>query len=319
MDLIDHATLGITFFRPMFMHRSRTRGFAKVRFRTASHEISPLFLAVGWLGEQPNPCWECKFGAPLKSIMLCIGRCYALRTVIAPGCKQFGIKVFEECCSLMQIGTNRETTNQLAPQAQLMPRAFEKCTALQHHPDHDSSGNSRCLPECCFLEAGTLPPDFTGIGPAACERCLQLQRVDLSCTEARAIIRSLHSMFGLLAMDEAGKPTSHRSDGSKGSGSAPGDFQRVRVEKAPLKGVRRDVAVCDEDGTWWTWTEPDQVENVAVEDDACHKTVEDIDEKVLVLSGLLPCVDCWSGSDAVRGLPWLVCNLYCNSFSTRPR
>ena len=90
----------------------------------------------------------------------------------------------------MQIGTNRETTNQLAPQAQLMPRAFEKCTALQHHPDHDSSGNSRCLPECCFLEAGTLPPDFTWIGPAACERCLQLQRVDLSCTEVTEIMGS---------------------------------------------------------------------------------------------------------------------------------
>ena len=29
-------------------------------------------------------------------------RCYALRKVLAPGCKQFGAQVFEECCSLMQ-------------------------------------------------------------------------------------------------------------------------------------------------------------------------------------------------------------------------
>ena len=36
-------------------------------------------------------------------------RCFALRKVLAPGCKQFGAQVFEECCSLM------------APQAELMP------------------------------------------------------------------------------------------------------------------------------------------------------------------------------------------------------
>ena len=50
----------------------------------------------------------------------------------------------------------------------------------------------RCLPESCFLEAGltslTLPPDFTWIGPAACERCLQLQLVDLSRTEVTEIM-----------------------------------------------------------------------------------------------------------------------------------
>ena len=43
---------------------------------------------------------------------------------------------------------------------------------------------TRALPECCFLEAGLtsliLPSDFTWIGPAACERCLQLLQVDLS-------------------------------------------------------------------------------------------------------------------------------------------
>ena len=127
----------------------------------------------------------------LSSAVICLQnrvfrRCYALRTVIAPGCKQFGIKVFEECCSLMQIGTNSETTNQLAPQAQLMPRAFEKCTALRHlnlgQSDHDSSGTSRCLPECCFLEAGivslSLPPDSTWTMSAASAfaHCEHLQR-----------------------------------------------------------------------------------------------------------------------------------------------
>ena len=117
-------------------------------------------------------------------------RCYALRKVLAPGCKQFGTQVFEECCSLMQIGIKNDATNQLAPQAELMPRAFEKCTALRQldleQSEYNPNSLTRCLPECCFLEAGltslTLPPDFTWIGPAACERCLQLQLVDLSRT-----------------------------------------------------------------------------------------------------------------------------------------
>ena len=39
-------------------------------------------------------------------------RCYALREVLAPGCKQFGAQVFEECCSLMQIGIRNDATNQ---------------------------------------------------------------------------------------------------------------------------------------------------------------------------------------------------------------
>ena len=51
-------------------------------------------------------------------------RCYELRTVLVPGCKQFGRSVFEECCSLSQIGAAEDTTNLLAPQAQVSPHAF---------------------------------------------------------------------------------------------------------------------------------------------------------------------------------------------------
>ena len=77
-----------------------------------------------------------------------------------------------------------------------MPRAFHKCTALRQLNLELAEFNphrlTRCLPECCFLEAGltslTLPPDFTWIGPAACERCLQLQLVDLSQTEITEIM-----------------------------------------------------------------------------------------------------------------------------------
>ena len=95
-------------------------------------------------------------------------RCYLLRTVMAPGCRQFGIKVFEACCSLTQIGATNHTSNQLAPHAQFRPRAFEKCTALRHlnleRTEYDPTNPNRCLPACCFLEAGivsiSLPPDF---------------------------------------------------------------------------------------------------------------------------------------------------------------
>ena len=125
-------------------------------------------------------------------------RCYLLRAVLAPGCGQFGIKVFEACCSLTQIGTTSHTTNQLAPQAQLRPRAFEKCAALRHisleRTEHDPTNPERSLPECCFLEAGivslSLPPDFTWVGTAACERCKRLQVVDLSRADIVEILGS---------------------------------------------------------------------------------------------------------------------------------
>ena len=85
-------------------------------------------------------------------------RCYALRRVLAPGCKEFGTQVFAECCSLLQVGLRNDTTNQLAPQAELRPRAFHKCTALRQLDfgllEHNASSVTRVLPECCFLEAG---------------------------------------------------------------------------------------------------------------------------------------------------------------------
>ena len=123
-------------------------------------------------------------------------RCYALRRVLAPGCREFGAQVFEECVALLQVGINNDTVNQLAPQAELRPRAFHKCTALRHInlklSEHKPTRLMRCLPECCFLEAGltelNLPPDFSWMGSAACERCLQLQLVDLSRTEIKEIM-----------------------------------------------------------------------------------------------------------------------------------
>ena len=136
----------------------------------------------------------------LPSTVVCLQdgvfrRSYVLRTVLAPGCKYFRICVFEECCSLVQVGVQSATTNQLAPQAQFRPRAFEKCSALRdlsfEKTEYDPANLNRCLPECCFLEAGIvslhLPADFNWIGPAACELCKRLQTVDLS----RAVISEI--------------------------------------------------------------------------------------------------------------------------------
>ena len=126
-------------------------------------------------------------------------RCRALRVVIAPGCQHFGPpKVFEECCSLTRIGVTQCPDNILAPQAQLRPRVFQGCTALQHlnlsKKGQGSTDLNRSLPDCCFLEAGIvalcLPSDFHRIGTAACVSCQQLRTVDLSQTKVIEILGS---------------------------------------------------------------------------------------------------------------------------------
>ena len=108
-------------------------------------------------------------------------RCRALRVVFAPGCQHFGAKVFEECCSLTQIGVTQCPDNILAPQAQLRPRVFQGRTALQRL-DLGKEGQgptypNRSLPDCCFLEAGIvalyLSSEFNRIGVAACTSCQQ--------------------------------------------------------------------------------------------------------------------------------------------------
>ena len=125
-------------------------------------------------------------------------RCQVLRTVTAPGCKYFGTKLFEECCSSIQVGTTQHPGNFLSPQAQLRPRAFQGCAALRHlnlgMPECRSAYPNRSLPDCCFLEAGivelSLPPDFHRIGIAACASCQVLQIVDLSQTDVIEILGS---------------------------------------------------------------------------------------------------------------------------------
>ena len=104
--------------------------------------------------------------------------------------------VFEECRFLSQLGAAEDTTNQLAPQAQVS--AFERCSALRQvnfeRTEVDPVNFTRCIPEGCFLWSGIaqldLPSDFNFIGPAACENCKRLQRVDLPRADLTAILGS---------------------------------------------------------------------------------------------------------------------------------
>ena len=125
-------------------------------------------------------------------------KCQVLRVVVAPSCKYFGTKVFEECCSLTQVGAAHCPSNKLAPQAQLRPRAFQACTALRNinlgMSESATTYPNRCLPDCCFQESGivelALPTSFHRIGFAACMSCQQLQIVDLSQTDVLEILGS---------------------------------------------------------------------------------------------------------------------------------
>ena len=85
-------------------------------------------------------------------------RCYVLHTVTAPGCRDFGCWAFEECHALARIGDPDTSSNQLAPQARLHTRAFEKCRSLRsislEKTEYNSQNPSRVIPEGCFFEAG---------------------------------------------------------------------------------------------------------------------------------------------------------------------
>ena len=123
-------------------------------------------------------------------------RCYVLHTITTPGCRDFGSWAFEECHALARIGDPDASGNQLAPQARLHTRAFEKCRSLRSisldKTEYNPQDPNRVIPEGCFFEAGLetldLPADFSWIGPAAFEHCVRLQSVDLSRTTINEII-----------------------------------------------------------------------------------------------------------------------------------
>ena len=108
--------------------------------------------------------------------------CYVLREVAAPGCVQFGPRVFAECCSLGRVGASHETedSNALAPGAQLGKYAFESCLTLATITfDMDHTNKPRALPEGAFCGVGIeqlcLPSDF-------CNGCMHRMGLQMCST-----------------------------------------------------------------------------------------------------------------------------------------
>ena len=72
------------------------------------------------------------------------------------------------------VGDPDQSSNQLAPQARLNVRVFEKCRTLRtiglERTKYDPRDPNRVIPEGCFLGTGLemidLPADFSWIGPA---------------------------------------------------------------------------------------------------------------------------------------------------------
>ena len=131
---------------------------------------------------------------------------FALVTVVAPGCVDYGVRAFAECCALQQGGAIDNGANVLAPGATLAPYAFEKCLRLSQitlpqvltrpkipplPPPY------RGIPQGCFHSSGLasllLPAEVNFIGPQACENCKHLVCVDLSITMLKAISKHTFS------------------------------------------------------------------------------------------------------------------------------
>ena len=141
-----------------------------------------------------------KLPATVVCIQQAVLECYALFTVVAPGCVDFGVQAFAECCSLQHIGTSDGGANILAPGATLAPHLFESCLRLPQiiftqgltRPKFPPLPPPyRGVPQGCFSSSGlvslTLPTEANFLGSLACENCKNLAQVDLSTTSIKAI------------------------------------------------------------------------------------------------------------------------------------
>ena len=122
--------------------------------------------------------------------------CYALSTVVMPGCLFLGARLFAECCALEQVGVLTEHSCRLARGATISPYAFEGCAKLKQIglPWTRAITDMRValpspegLPTGCFCSAGlqviNIPQSTVFIGHKAFAQCQQLTAVDLSHTQ----------------------------------------------------------------------------------------------------------------------------------------
>ena len=123
--------------------------------------------------------------------------CKLLSSVTAPGCREFGCKAFEECCSLQSVYTLMELPTSLATPPSLGITSFEAASTLLNLPcervpsELPSQSTASDLALGCLSSAGTttltLTQGFAVIGAHACDNCHLLKKVDLSTTQIEEI------------------------------------------------------------------------------------------------------------------------------------
>ena len=126
--------------------------------------------------------------------------CYALTTVVMPGCQFLGARLFAECCALEQVGVLTVRPCRLACGATISPYAFEGCARLAQiglpltratTGIQELTSPPEGLPTGCFHSSGIqdihLSQATEFIGHKAFAQCQQLIAIDLSHTRVRIV------------------------------------------------------------------------------------------------------------------------------------
>ena len=125
--------------------------------------------------------------------------CKLLNSVTAPGCREFGYKAFDECCSLQWVYTTEGIANQFSSSTKFGHYLFRGCVNLAEFTLRESPSQSELPSQStaselalgCLSSTGitalTLTQGFTVIGAHACDNCHLLKNVDLSNTQIEEI------------------------------------------------------------------------------------------------------------------------------------
>ena len=124
--------------------------------------------------------------------------CKLLNSVLAPGCREFGYKVFSECCSLQRVYASGGAVNVFSGDTNFGQYLFQGCINLAEvtvtevpSPRSELNGltqqdRTRELAPGCLSSTGiytlVLPKHFVAIGAHACDSCRLLNSVDLRNT-----------------------------------------------------------------------------------------------------------------------------------------
>ena len=125
--------------------------------------------------------------------------CKLLNSVTAPGCREFGYKAFDECCSLQWVYTAEGVANQFSSTTKFGHYLFRGCINLAEFTLRETPSPSELPSQTtasdlalgCLSSTGittlTLTQGFTVIGAHACDNCHLLKKVDLSNTQIEEI------------------------------------------------------------------------------------------------------------------------------------